>query len=65
MSHSIIRTTKAKAIAAAVGGLVTVVAGVFADDVLATSEVAGLVSGLVAAGLTVYAVFKVPNRPQP
>lgn len=63
MSRPIIRTTKAKAVAAAVGGLATVVAGVFADDVLDTSEVAGLVSGLVVAGLTVYAVFRVPNKP--
>lgn len=58
-----IRTTKAKAIAAAVGTLCTVVTAVFADNVLDTSEVGSLIAGAVTAAATIYAVFKVPNKP--
>ncbi len=63
MGHPIIRTTKAKAIAAAAGSLLTVVAATFADDVLDSGEVGGLVAGLVTAAVTVYAVYRTPNRP--
>ena len=58
-----IRTTKAKTIAAAIGALCTVVAGVFADDVLGTDEIGSLIAGIVAAAATVYGVFVVPNKP--
>jgi hypothetical protein len=60
-----LRTSKAKTIAAAIGALATVVAGVFADDVLGVDEVGTLISALVAAAGTVYAVFRVPNRTLP
>jgi hypothetical protein len=63
MSYPIVKTSKAKTIAAAVGGLATVVAAVFADDVLDTSEIGNLIAGLVAFGGTVTAVFAVPNKP--
>jgi hypothetical protein len=63
MGYPIIKTTKAKTVAAAVGGLATVLAAVFADDVLDTSEVGGLIAGLVAFAGTVYAVFRTPNKP--
>jgi hypothetical protein len=58
-----IRSTKAKAIAAAVGALATVVAGAFADDVLGTDEIGSLIAAIVTAAGTVYAVFVVPNKP--
>jgi hypothetical protein len=64
MSYPIVRTTKAKAIAAAVGGLATVIAAVFADDVLDTSEVGSVIAALVAAAGTVAAVFQVENKPK-
>lgn len=60
-----IRTTKAKAVAAAVGTFATVVAAVFADDVLDTSEIGSLIAGGVTAAATIYAVFKIPNKPAP
>jgi F0F1-type ATP synthase assembly protein I len=52
-----------KAIVAAVGSLVTVATGVLADDVIGMDEWGALVSALVAAGATVYAVWRAPNRP--
>lgn len=60
-----IRTTKAKAIAAAIGGVCTVVAGVFADDVLDVGELGSLLAALVSAAGTVYAVWKTKNQPVP
>lgn len=65
MTYPTVRNSKAKAVAAAVGALATVVAGVFADDVLDVSEAGSLVTALITAGATVYAVFRVPNRPLP
>ncbi len=59
-----LKTTKAKAVAAAIGGLCTVVASVFADDVLDLSEIGVLIAGLATAAATTYAVFKTPNKPQ-
>lgn len=59
----LVKTTKAKALAAAVGTLCTVIVAVFADDVLDTDEVVSLIGGLVTLGLTVYAVWRVPNNP--
>lgn len=59
------RTSKAKTVAAAVGALATVVAGVFADDVLGTDEIGSLIAAVVTAAGTVYAVFQVPNQPKP
>lgn len=52
----------AKAITAAVGSLVTVLTAAFADDVFSADEVGTLVSTLVTAALTVYAVWRLPNR---
>jgi energy-converting hydrogenase Eha subunit A len=56
-------TKKTKAVIAAVGGFVTVLTTVFADEVVNVDEVGQLVAGLVAAALTVYAVFQAPNKP--
>lgn len=60
-----IRFTKAKTIAAAIGTLATVVAGAFADDVLDVGEIGALIAALATAAGTIYAVFRVPNRPLP
>lgn len=65
MTYPQIRTTKAKAVAAAVGAFATVVVTVFADDVLDVSEIGSLVVGAIAAVLTVVAVYQTENRPVP
>lgn len=54
--------TIAKAVVAAVGGLCTVLAGALADNVIDGGEVANLVASAVTAALTVYAVWRTPNR---
>lgn len=63
MTYPVLRTTKAKAAAAALGSVATVATAVFADDVLNLSEAWELGGAIVAAAGTVYAVFKVPNKP--
>lgn len=55
----------AKAYVAAVGSVVTALGAAFADDVLGDNEVAGLVSTVVLAALTVYGVYRTPNATQP
>jgi hypothetical protein len=65
MTYPTIRTTKAKAVAAAAGSLVTVLAGVFADDILDMPEAVSLVVATITAVLTVVAVFQVENKPVP
>lgn len=59
---TMVRTTKAKAYAAAVGSLATVLAAVFADDVFDTSEIASVITGVVFAAATVYSVYKTENK---
>lgn len=54
----------AKAVAAAVGSVVTVLTAALADDVLSMSETGTVVATCVTAALTVYAVFQVKNRPE-
>jgi hypothetical protein len=63
MTYPILKTTKAKTVAAAIGGVVTVATAVFADDVLNLTEAWELGGVIVAAAGTVYAVFKTPNKP--
>lgn len=63
MTYPILKTTKAKTVAAAIGSVVTVAVAVFADDVLNLEEAWALGGAIVAAGGTIYAVFKVPNKP--
>jgi hypothetical protein len=65
MNYPIVKTSKAKTVAAAVGTLATVLVAVFADNVLDTSEVGSVIAGVVTAVGTVAAVFQVPNRPTP
>lgn len=55
--------TIAKAVAAAVGTVCTVLVTALGDDVLNMSEIAQVVTSLVTGALTVYAVYKVTNAP--
>jgi hypothetical protein len=57
--------TAAKATVAAIGTVITALAAAFADDVLSHNEVAGLVSTVVLGAISVYSVWKVPNREVP
>lgn len=51
-----------KAIAAAIGTTATAVSGVLAENVLGTGEIGSIASALAAAVVTVYSVWRVPNR---
>lgn len=53
---------KWKAVAAAIGTVVTAVNAALADNLLGFDEVGTLVTAVVTAALTVYAVWRVPNR---
>lgn len=57
--------TKAKAIAAALGQVVTLVGVVLADSVLDVSEQGQLIAAVIGLGATVYAVYKTENKPVP
>lgn len=52
----------AKAIVTAIGGLATVLSGALADNVLGTGEVGSFAAALAVAVVTVYGVWRVPNR---
>lgn len=54
---------KAKAVAAALGLVVTALSAAFADDVLDVSETGQIVATVITGALSVYAVWRVPNRP--
>lgn len=54
----------AKAVIAAVGTVGTALTAALADNVLDGNELGGIVSTVVVAALTVYAVWRVPNQPQ-
>lgn len=56
-----IRMRRAKMIAAAVGTVATVLTAALADDVLNASETAVVVATAIEAGVTVWAVWRVPN----
>lgn len=56
------KTTKAKAITAAVGAVVAVLTAAFADDVFSANETSQVVAVLVEQALTVWAVWRVPNK---
>lgn len=57
------RLKSTKAIVSAIGTVVTALSAALADDVLNQSEIGGLVVTIIAAGATIYAVWRVPNRP--
>lgn len=52
----------AKAVIGAVGTFVTALTAAAADNVIGLDEVPHLVSTLVLGGVTVYSIWKVPNR---
>lgn len=52
----------AKAVIGAVGTFVTALTAATADNVIGLDEVPHLVSTLVLGGVTVYSIWKVPNR---
>jgi hypothetical protein len=56
------RVTKAKATVGATSLLVTALAGVFADDVLDTTETGALITALFTAGVGLYGIWRVPNK---
>jgi len=53
---------KAKAVVAAIGTFVTVLGTVLADNVVAADETGQLIVGLVGLVVTVYGVWRVPNK---
>lgn len=57
--------TKTKAIVAAVGFVATLVAGQLADGVFDASEAGQLVTEVIGAAMTVWAVYQAPNKPVP
>jgi hypothetical protein len=58
-----VKFTKAKAIVAAVGTFVEGLKVVVADELIQIDEVPSIVSTVVILAITVWGVFKVPNRP--
>jgi hypothetical protein len=57
------RMTKAKAITSAIGAVVSVLTLAFADDVFNASEAGTVAAVVVEQALTIFAVYRVPNRP--
>lgn len=55
--------TKAKAVASAIGTVATALTAAFADNVFTGNEIASVTSTVVVAILSIYAVYKVPNKP--
>lgn len=52
----------AKAIVAAIGTVVVALTGVLADEVVDVNEVGLLVTVLIEAAITIFAVYQVPNK---
>lgn len=55
--------TTAKAVAAALGGIATILTATFADDIISVDETGTLISTVIVQGITVWSVWKVRNRP--
>lgn len=53
----------AKAVAAAVGTAATVLTAALADDVFNASEMGTFIATLIEGGTTIYAVWRIPNKP--
>ncbi|MBM7788843.1 hypothetical protein [Tenggerimyces flavus] len=56
---------KWKAVVGAVGTVVTALTAAFADNVLGVDELGHVISVVVAAGVTIYGVWRVPNKQVP
>jgi hypothetical protein len=57
------RMRRTKMIVAAVGTVATVLTSALADDVLNASETATLIATVIEGAATVWAVWRVPNKP--
>ena len=57
------KMTKAKAVVAGVGAVVSILTAAFADDVFSASETGQVTAVLVEQAITVWAVWRVPNKP--
>lgn len=55
--------TIAKAIVAAIGAIATAVGTALADDVFGGDDTTTVIAAVVTAALTVYGVWRTPNRP--
>lgn len=55
--------TTAKAVAAAMGGIATILTAAFADNVLNVDETGTIISTIIVQGIAVWSVWKVRNRP--
>lgn len=53
----------AKAVVGAVGTITTALNAAFADDVLSVDEAGHVISVTINAGITVWAIWKVRNKP--
>lgn len=56
---------KAKAVVAAAGTVVTALTAAFADDVVELNELGNVAAVVIAAGVTIYGVWRVPNQEAP
>lgn len=54
----------AKAIVGGLGTILVALAAAFTDDVFDASEAANLAGVVVTVGLAVYAIWRVPNKPE-
>lgn len=54
----------AKAVVGAIGLVVTALTAILADDIFDANEVGTLVTVLIEAGVAVYAIWRVPNKPE-
>lgn len=57
------KMTKTKAVVAAIGTAVTVLTAALADDVFNASEMGTFIATLIEGGTTVWAVWRVQNKP--
>jgi hypothetical protein len=55
--------SSAKATVAAAGTFITVLATAFSDDVFGGEDYSNIGAGLITLALTVYAVWRTPNKP--
>lgn len=55
----------AKTLVAAIGTVITALTTAYADDVLSVEEVGTVVSVVIVGIASVYAVWRVPNKPSP
>ncbi len=54
--------TKAKAVTAAIGVVVVALTAGLADDALNLEETGHIIASIIACGVAVYGVFRVPNH---